>query len=128
VLKKRKTYLIICPRNQQFKNIIACSAKCENHPFCKEYKAKIDLKILELYVEKHPEYKIIGELMPVKKAEKSVEKKKEKKYWIMKADKTIAEVSEKDIINNPQRYLDKEIWERPPFKYELVISLKKVKV
>ena len=129
MLKKRKTYLIICPRNKHFKNIIACSAECEYRFKCREYVNKIDLRMLEIYVEKHPNYKIIGELMPVKKTEKVLEKKTNaKKFWVMKSDKTIAEVNETEIINNPQKYIGKEIWERPPFKYEIVISLKKVKV
>jgi hypothetical protein len=122
VITKRKKYLIICPKNKQFKNIIACAAGCPEHLKCKEYRLRISLETLELYVAKHPEYEIIGEIMAERKVQSN-----EKKYWIIKEDKTISEVAEKEIINNPQKFIGKEIWERPPFKYELVISLKKVK-
>jgi hypothetical protein len=122
VIARRKKYLIICPKNKQFKNIIACAAGCPEHLKCKEYRARISLETLELFVAKHPEYEIIGEIMAEKKVQRN-----EKIYWIIKDDKTFVEVSEKEIIKNPQKYIGKEIWERPPYKYELVISLKRVR-
>lgn len=122
MVTKRKKYLIICPKNKQFKNIIACAADCSQHLQCKEYRIRISLETLELYVAKHPDYEIKGEIMVEKKVQTS-----ETKFWIIKEDKTLMEVTEKEIINNPQKYIGKEIWEKPPFKYELVISLKKVK-
>ena len=124
MIKKRKTYLIICPKNKQFKNIIACAAGCPEHLSCKEYRLRVRLEILELFVAKHPEYEIIGEIMPVKKTTK---KENEKTFWIVKDDKTVTEVSESEVIKNPQKYIDKEIWEKPPYKYQVVISLKRIK-
>ena len=50
-----------------------------------------------------------------------------KKFWIVDEEKKVTEVSEKQIMNNPQNFIGKEIWQRPPFKYEIVISLKKIK-
>lgn len=53
--------------------------------------------------------------------------KKEKRFWILNKDKTFTEVSEKEVLDNPQEYLDKEIWEKPPYRYEVVISLKRIR-
>lgn len=118
---KSNKNLIICPRSKQFTDLVVCSVNCQYHCNCEEYKSKITIEQLESFIKNHPEYEIKGELMATKK--QSVEKK----FWIINKDKTITEVEEKEIINNPQEYVDKEIWERPPYKYELVISLKRVR-
>jgi len=58
------------------------------------------------------------------------EKKKataEKMFWVINDDKTVVEVTETEIKSNPQEYITKEIWDRPPFRYEVLISLKKIK-
>jgi len=52
---------------------------------------------------------------------------KAKVFWVLDEDKKVIEVQEKEIMNNPQQYLDKEIWDKPPYKYEVVIALKRVK-
>ncbi len=75
------------------------------------------------FVEKHPEYKLKGELMPAKK----IAEPKEKKFWIVGSDKKITEVSEKEIMDNPQEYLKKKIWDKPTYKYEVIITLKRIK-
>ncbi len=56
-----------------------------------------------------------------------VEASKEKHYWILSEDNQVKEVPESEIMNNPREYLGKQIWDKPPFQYELVISLKRVK-
>ena len=116
--KKKKT-ILVCPLTRQFKDIIVCAANCETK--CKLYYSKVDIGILEKYVEKHKEYKIIGELMPTAKT------KTLNKYWVMNDDNTFNEVSEKELMNNPKEYLDKKIFQKPPFSYQLVVSLKRVK-
>lgn len=52
---------------------------------------------------------------------------KVKKFWVLDSEKKVVEVEEKEIIDNPQAYIDKEIWDRPPYKYEVIIALKRVK-
>jgi len=111
---------IICPYTKQFQSLIVCAASCDKK--CAKYKEKITFDILNGYIEKHPDYKIIGELMVTKKTDV-----KEKKFWVIKADKTFVEVTEKEIMNNPKEYLEKQIWEKPPYRYEVVISLKRIK-
>lgn len=116
----RNKNIIICPRNKQFTDLVVCAANCKNK--CSLYFEKIDIHILEYFVLTHPDYIIVGEIMP-----KSKTNSKEKIFWILDEEKRVTEVKESEIINNPQKYLDKEIWEKPPFRYEVVISLKKVK-
>ncbi|PID29037.1 MAG: hypothetical protein CSB55_02920 [Candidatus Cloacimonadota bacterium] len=70
--------------------------------------------------------------MPVKKNTASP-KDSVKKFWILKEEegkdeKTVTVVTEDEIINNPLEYMNAEIWDCPPYKYELTVSLKKVKV
>ncbi|MCF7919635.1 MAG: hypothetical protein K9N06_06955 [Candidatus Cloacimonetes bacterium] len=60
-------------------------------------------------------------------AEKKTVTEKVKKYWVIDSEKKVVEVAEKEILDNPQEYIMKEIWDRPPFKYEVIIALKKVK-
>jgi len=62
--------------------------------------------------------------MPVK-AKTTV---KETKYWILDDQNVVQEVNEKEIMKNPQDFLNKQIFQKPPFKYDLVITLKRVKV
>ncbi len=52
-------------------------------------------------------------------------KKKEKCYWVVLEANNYKEVTESELINNPQEYLGKQIWEKPPFEFELVVSLRK---
>ena len=40
----------------------------------------------------------------------------------------VQEVSEKMIMKNPQDYIGKQIWQKPPFKYDIVITLKRIRV
>jgi hypothetical protein len=75
------------------------------------------------FIEKHPDYILIGELMPTKTS-----KPKEPTFWIVNADNQLSEVTESEIMQNPQNYLDKQIWQKPSFKYEVIITLKKIKV
>jgi hypothetical protein len=120
--KKRNDRLIVCPKTKQFTDIVVCAASCQNR--CSVYRMTITLEMLLKYIEEHPEYEIIGEIMP----EKTKPKVKENKYWIVDDQNVVQEVSEKMIMKNPQEYLGKQIWQKPPFKYDLVITLKRVKV
>lgn len=121
VKRKKNQGLIICPKNKQFADIVVCAAACADK--CTLYKKNISYEMLVEYVENHPEYEIIGELMATTKKPQT----KPQTYWIISEDNSVHEVSEKEIMNNPQDFLDKQIWQKPPFKYELVIALKRVK-
>jgi hypothetical protein len=118
---KRNLNLVVCPQSKQFKDLVVCAASCER--FCDQYLSNIRLDILEKYVEEHPEYKITGVIMAGQKTPQP----KAKVFWVLDEDKKVIEVQEKEIMNNPQQYLDKEIWDKPPYKYEVVIALKRVK-
>ncbi|MBN1326770.1 MAG: hypothetical protein JW996_02340 [Candidatus Cloacimonetes bacterium] len=120
--RKKSKNLVICPLNKQFTDLIVCAASCEHK--CSIYKATISYEMLLEYINEHPEYKISGEIMPTAK---TVSKQEEKKYWILNDEKKVEEVSEEQIMENPQLYLDKQIWQKPPFKFEIVITLKRVK-
>jgi len=120
--KKRNNRLIVCPKTKQFTDIVVCAASCQKR--CAVYRETITLEMLLKFIEEHPEYEIIGEVMPVQK-KKAV---KENKFWILDDQNVVQEVSEKQIMKNPQEFLDKQIWQKPPFKYDLVITLKRVKV
>jgi hypothetical protein len=121
IRKKKKKNIIVCPLTKQFKNIVVCAVNCDKK--CTLYHDKLDVQVLIDYVEKHPEYKLIGELMPTAKPKKTVNK-----YWVVNdEDKTFAEVTEKELMNNPKEYLDKKIWQKPPFSYQLVVTLKRIK-
>jgi len=69
--------LIVCHKSKQYTDIIVCAATCEDKRFCKIYKEKISLQILTDFIEKHPNYILVGELM----ATKSV-KPKELTFWV----------------------------------------------
>ncbi|MFA5498034.1 MAG: hypothetical protein WCX83_05885 [Candidatus Cloacimonas sp.] len=63
--------------------------------------------------------------MAVKKQTTSADTKKQKAFWILDNEGKVVEVIEQDIIDSPQDFLDKEIWDKPPNQYELVITLKR---
>lgn len=54
-------------------------------------------------------------------------KKKIKEYWVIGDEGTIEEVTEQEILDNPQQFFGKEIWDKPPNEYEIVIALKRKK-
>jgi len=118
---KKNHNLVVCPRNKQFKDLVVCAASCDK--FCSQYIENIKLVELQKYVEEHPEYKIIGVIMAGQKTPPA----KKKMFWVIDSDKKVREVEEKDIMENPQAYLNLEIWDRPPYKYEVIIALKRVK-
>ncbi|MDO9577057.1 MAG: hypothetical protein Q7J16_04160 [Candidatus Cloacimonadales bacterium] len=74
------------------------------------------------FIEKHPDYILVGELMATK-----TEKPKETTFWVVMGENQFEEVTESEIMKNPQNYLDKQIWQKPPFKFEVVVTLRKVK-
>ena len=115
--------LVVCPKNKRHTDIIVCAASCEDRRYCKEYRSKITNEILLDFIEKHPKYKLVGELMPTGKTVK----KDENIYLVVSEDNQVEEVPEKEIMDNPQNYLKKQIWLKPPFHYELVVSLKRIK-
>jgi len=115
--------VIICPKSKQFTDIIVCAANCAENRYCEEYRKKISLDILLDFVEAHPNYKLIGELMATKET-----KSKETKLWIMNKDNQVEEITEKEVLNNPQKYIKAQIWDKPTFKYEVIIKLKRVRV
>ncbi|MBN1948325.1 MAG: hypothetical protein JW784_01145 [Candidatus Cloacimonetes bacterium] len=116
---KANPRLIVCPKTKQFTDLLVCAAACEGK--CLIYKQSISFEMLLDYIEKHPEYEITGEIMATEKT------KNDQKYWILGEDKVVTEVTEKEIMKNPQNYLTKEIWQKPPFKFEVVITLRKIK-
>ena len=115
--------LVVCPKNKRHTDIIVCAASCEDRKFCKEYRNKITNELLLNFIEKHPKYKLVGELMPTAKTVK----KSENIYLVVSKDNQVEEVPEKEIMDNPQNYLKKQIWLKPQFHYELVVSLKRIK-
>ncbi|MCF7859061.1 MAG: hypothetical protein K9N07_07040 [Candidatus Cloacimonetes bacterium] len=115
--------LVVCPLNQQHTDIIVCAASCNERRFCKEYRKKITNEMLLEFIANHPKYKLVGELMPTGKTAKSIEKT----FWVVSKDNQIEEVTEKELMTNPEKYLKKEIWQKPPYHYELVVSLKRIK-
>jgi len=122
-VKKRKNQnLIVCPRTKQFTDLVVCAASCDHKMRCSEYILKIDIEMLEQYIIDHPEYEIKGELMAKKK-----EITEQKKFWVVDSEKKVEEVNEQEIMENPLKYQDKEIWDRPPYKYEVVVTLKRTK-
>lgn len=121
--KRENRNLVVCPKSKRYTNVIVCAANCEYRRFCKVYKETISIDLLLEFVETHPEYKLIGEIMPV---EKTINKG-EKRFWIVTGENQFEEVTEKEIMNNPQKYIKKQIWQKPPFKFEIVVTLKKIK-
>ncbi len=84
--------------------------------------------MMEEYVQMHPEYEIKGEIMATKKTIKDTDTRKVKQYWVLDEEDRVIEVEEQEIKDNPKEYLNKEIWDKPPNQYELVITLKRKKV
>jgi len=119
---KNKTTLV-CPHNKRFESIFVCAINCPNR--CQQYLDNVDLAILEEFISLHPEYEIKGELMATTKTDSTA--KKVKHYWTIDDEGKVEEVSEQDIIDNPQEYFEKEIWDKPPYQYEIVIALKRKK-
>jgi len=115
---------VICPRSKQWTDLVVCAAGCERRATCEIYRKSITIEDLLEFIENHPDYEIKGEIMA---AGKTTTTKTEKRYWVIYPDTTYKEVTESEIINNPQEYVDKQIWDKPPFKYEVVISLKRIK-
>ena len=124
MIRKRNKNVVICPHTKLFTDLVVCAASCDKK--CDLYIKKISLDILERFIAKHPEYMIIGEIMAKEKV--VAKKSNEKIYWVVDENKKLTEVKESDIINNPQRYAGKQIWDRPPYKYEVIVALKKIKV
>ncbi|MCD4650717.1 MAG: hypothetical protein K8S56_02895 [Candidatus Cloacimonetes bacterium] len=60
-------------------------------------------------------------------AQKKTTVKGEKKYWVVTDDNQYQEVDHDDLMKNPMDYVGKKIFDKPPFKYELVVSLKRTK-
>jgi len=126
-VKKDKSTLI-CPQTKQFTKIFVCALNCKNK--CRKYIDNIDLEIFHNFVEKHPQYEIIGELMAKKTETKTAKIDKDemqKIYWVTFDDKTYEEVTESEIKNNPEKFLKTKIWDKPPHQYDLIISLKRRK-
>ena len=122
IIRENKN-LIVCPRNRQYTDIIVCAANCDYKRFCKIYKEKISIEILLEFVEKHPDYKLVGEIMATEK----VINKGEKKFWVVSGENQFVEVTESEVMKNPQKYIKKQIWQKPSFKYEVIVTLKRVK-
>ena len=119
--KRVNQHLIICRKTKQFTDLIVCAANCDDR--CEEYKKNITYEMLLDYITRHPEYEIIGELMPTQKTSAQ----ELKKFWIVNNEYKIEEVTEAEIMKHPQKFIGKQIWQKPPFKYEIVITLKKIK-
>ncbi|MCK4956871.1 MAG: hypothetical protein KAS49_04495 [Candidatus Cloacimonetes bacterium] len=122
-VKKRKNQnLVVCPKNKQFTDLVVCAASCDRKMSCKEYVSKISIEMLTQYIEEHPEYEIRGELMATKKTQTQTT------FWVIDKEKKVIEVTEEEIMQNPLDYRDMEIWDKPPYKYEVVVTLKRKKV
>lgn len=77
---------------------------------------------MENFVENNPNYELKGELMASKQIEKG------KKLWILDKNDQIKEIDEKEVLENPKKYMDVQIWDKPTYKYELIIKLKRIRV
>ena len=119
-VKKIKKSLI-CHKTKRFESIFVCAANCRDH--CSAYAENICIEALEYYVQQYPEYEIIGEIMPQAITPKKV--KTEKLYLVKDADGKFSDVPEGEIMKNAKEYMNKEIWEKSPNQYELVVTLRK---
>jgi len=124
VTRRKLKKSVICPITHQFKAVIVCAYDCKKK--CEEYKRNVTINTLERFVEKHPEYQLVGEVMAKAKSTKKIQT--EKMFWIKDEEGKIQEVAESEIYANPKEYLDKEIFEKPLYEYEVVVSLKKKKL
>ncbi len=119
------SHTIICHKSKRFENIIVCASSC--HQRCNLFKKFFNINLLLEYIENHPEYEIIGELMPQGKTSQKAQKEtlvKGKLFWVI-TDNTFEEVTEHELISNPANYLNKTIFEKPKDQFELIVSLKK---
>ncbi|MEA1972384.1 MAG: hypothetical protein U9N34_03695 [Candidatus Cloacimonadota bacterium] len=113
---------VICPITHQFKAIIVCAYDCKTK--CELYQRNVTSKTLDIFIEKHPEYELIGELMPKAKKKSTAEKI----FWIKDEEGKIQEVTENEVMKNPKEYLDKDIFDKPTYEYNVIISLKRKKL
>jgi len=117
---------IICYKTKRFENIIVCASQCLER--CDLFKRFFSLNILQEYIEQHPEYEILGEIMAqsktTTKSNTKTETVKQKLYWVI-TENTFEEVTESELINNPVPYLGKVIFEKPKDQFELIVTLKK---
>lgn len=116
---------LICPLTRRFESIFVCALNCPDR--CRHYNDIVTYELLEEYIKLHPDYEIKGEIMATKKKITDTDTKKAKQYWIIDDESKIQEVTEDEIINNPKEYLSREIWDKPPNQYEIVITLKRKK-
>lgn len=49
----------------------------------------------------------------------------EKVYWVVDDENRVIETQESSITGNPQEYLGKRIYDRPPAEYEIVVALRR---
>jgi len=120
---KTNKNLIVCPKSKQYTDIIVCAANCDRKRYCEIYRERISLEILQEFIENHPNYILVGELIPSK-----TNKPKETTFWVVTGENEFTEVTESEVMKNPQNYIDKQIWQKPPYKYEVVVTLKRIKV
>ncbi|MDX9977558.1 MAG: hypothetical protein RBS16_05925 [Candidatus Cloacimonadales bacterium] len=120
---------IICHKTKRFESMIVCASNCMTR--CNLFKRFFNIKILLDFVEQHPEYEIIGEIMQEAKGTKKTGKtagkpqqKIEKLFWVI-TEGNFVEVTESELLNNPIPYLDKLIVEKPRGEFELIVTLKK---
>lgn len=120
------SHTIICHKSKRFENMIVCASQCLKR--CDLFKRFFNINLLLEYIEQHPDYEIIGELMAQAKSTVKntviANTPKEKLYWVI-TDNTFEEVGESELIKNPVNYLGKVIFEKPKDQYELIVSLKK---
>ena len=116
---------LICPLTKRFESIFVCAINC--HDRCRQYLENVDISVLEEFVQLHPEYEIKGEIMPVSKNTSNTDKKKVKEYWIIDDENRVEEVTEEEVLGDPQKFFNKNIWDKPPNQYEIVVALKRKK-
>lgn len=119
--KPRPKKSVFCPLKLRFESLEVCAYECRHK--CKAYAECVSLARLIRYTELHPEYEIVGELMAKNEVVKKV--KEGKLYWVIVEDNKFLEVAESEIIDNPQKFLGREIYDKPPVEYELVVALRK---
>eukprot|EP01156_Anaeramoeba_ignava_P005940 Anaeramoba_ignava/a347366_8.p2 GENE.a347366_8~~a347366_8.p2 ORF type:complete len:127 (+),score=23.69 a347366_8:970-1350(+) len=120
--KKVDRTSIVCPKSKRHESLFVCAINC--HKKCPKYIETITIGLLLEFVNQHPEYKIVGEMMAAPKAKKTAE---EKKYWVVTEENHFVELTEKEILENPLDYIGKQVFDRPPAQYEIVVALKKIK-
>jgi|GEM_PF-856131 len=120
---------IVCHKTKRFESMIVCASNCPTR--CDLFRRFFNIEILLEFIEQHPEYEIIGEIMnETKKTSKATVKAKanqEKLFWVI-TDNNYEEVTESELINNPVPYLGKQIHEKPRDEFELIVTLKKKQI